>query len=179
MNALLTTPQVYNLHFKYDDKNTDYLDWDLGLDMPLDHKSTSSSKSTTKPTSTSKTTTHTDSTTSSSWDAATKGTTTSSSSSTEKKTTSAVDDGMPEFFFEKEHPYFSYYDDIYGDYFFADPFEQDVDCVLKDDGTPKLDGRRMVVLDKHVLLSVVCVAYNCCIQFLHGFLCTTHRCARM
>lgn len=131
--------QVYNLHFKYDDKNTDYLDWDLGLDIPLDKPSSKSSGKSSSTTSKSETGSKSSkSSGKSSWSGASKSSSTSSATHTGG---SVVDDGMPDFFFDKEHPYFSYYDDIYGDYFFADPFEQDVDCVLKDDGTPKLDGR--------------------------------------
>lgn len=102
------------------------MDWDLGLDQPL-----------TKPssTSTSKTATVTKPTAGfSSGDTKTTTNTKASSSA------SGFDDSMSDFFFDKEHPYFRYYDDIYGDYFMDDPFESQVDCTLQDDGTPKLAG---------------------------------------
>lgn len=118
--------QVYNLHFKYDSRDEDYLDWDLGLDEPLTKPSTSSSssKTTAKPTA--------------GFTSGSKTTSTSSGSTTTSE--SPFDDDMSDFFFDKEHPYFRYYDDIYGDYFMEDPFESQVDCTLQDDGTPKLAG---------------------------------------
>lgn len=114
--------QVYNLHLKYDSRDEDYLDWDLGLDEPLTKPSTSSStsKTTTKPTA---------------------GFSSGTTKPTATKTDSApFEDDTSDFFFDKEHPYFRYYDDIYGDYFIDDPFESQVDCTLQDDGTPKLAG---------------------------------------
>lgn len=117
---------MYNLHFKYDTRDEDYLDWDLGLDQSLTKPSSSSTKTTTTKT--------TAAFTSSDPKTPTTPATTGGAS------TPVFDDGMSDFFFDKEHPYFRYYDDIYGDYFIDDPFETQVDCTLQDDGTPKLAG---------------------------------------